>query len=277
MLRSRHVGLEVFPILEDIYGIVGSIRLAPDDLRLRDTMTRQGSSMTIGNDLDNKVMSADPAERFDASADSLDEIFVQREKAAGKRRAGHRAALGAGIAGLIVLVTGIPVAATALHDFFVQDVDPGGGAGAERVPGSENVDTSRSDIRQYIESIYPDDLPLPQGYTRESVVDTVVGRNASDPGPTQSIGLTRLLENVSYCGWVGQWLDADTLGDQSRRNEAAGVMADSLTWRGYTATDGGGVIEAQRGFAEGAAAGDRHAVLVAQSLNACSGLSAAAK
>lgn len=211
------------------------------------------------------------------SATEVDKQQDAAEKPAGKPSGRRRFVLVSGIAAVIVLATGAAVAVSAVRDSPVQEVLEQSGAGSERVPGSETVDTGRSDLQRYIESIYPDDLPLPQGYDRESVVATVTALNASNAGLTQSIGLTHNIESVAYCAWVDQWLAADTLGDRHKRDEAAEVMTESLTWNGYTATDGGGVMEAQRSFADGAAAGDRHLVQKAHNLNSCDQLSATAK
>lgn len=163
----------------------------------------------------------------------------------------------AGAAGAAVVGGGLaaaPAAADAIRHFLAQtDVTFGG---TEVVEDSEFVDTSAPDLGAYIESIYPEWLPLAPGQSRAGVIEQVRAAHAAEPGFTQEVVVRRSLEHAVYVGWIDEWIAAHADGDTARMAVAAGALADASTWPAFVATDGGGVTWIMAGYAREIAAGN---------------------
>lgn len=163
----------------------------------------------------------------------------------------------AGIGSVAVLGSGIvaaPAAAEVIQQFLAQTGIVFGGS--EVIEDSEFVDTSASDLGAYLESIYPEDLPLAPGQTPEGVIEHVRAERSAQPGITQKVDLVRSLEHAAYIGWIDEWIAANEVGDTERMATAAAMIADAATWPAFVATDAGGVTYMMSRYAEAVAAGD---------------------
>jgi hypothetical protein len=109
----------------------------------------------------------------------------------------------------------------------------------EEVPGSEWIDTTASDYASYAYSTFPS-LPLPTGYdearTKIAVAELAAAqvKSANESSGFDSVeqesGIRAKYAVAVQCLWLDEWLQADTAGDQSRRQEAANLFADSMQW-----------------------------------------------
>lgn len=169
-----------------------------------------------------------------------------------------RTAVGAGVvvAALgIGSVTAGPALADSVRNFLAQSGWTS--SGTEVIKNSEWIDTAAPDLTEYVDSIFPADLPLAPGQTRSGVIAVVVGQQT--PGLKQSIGLIRDIDRQVRLGWLGEWMDARASQDPARMDAAARVLVASTTWRGFVATDGGGVVLGDTAFMTAIAGGDADA------------------
>jgi len=231
----------------------------------------------IGDDeLNARLRSADRTHEGADHGDALHALFNDSREGRIKPSRWRRALLGAGIVGAIALGTGVavPVAATVARQFLAQNVPEMTDFGGEAIPDSEYVDPAQADIDAYIASVYPDDLPLPSGYTSEMLQAKVSSIYNAMEGITQEVTFRRSYEMVAYCGWVDQWLDANATNDQAGSGEAAAMMLAAADWAALNATDGGTsdgstIMDTFRTVAASARAGDRQAVQSHSDLNEC--------
>jgi hypothetical protein len=117
-----------------------------------------------------------------------------------------------------------------------------------------------------VDSLFPSELPLADGMTREDavghLVDSIEAQNAADArdgypaGFFSALGLSSSLEYLVYCGWVDQWIAADRDGDAGSADRAAEVMRGATEWSGVVKTDGGGVVDILLSYADAADRGD---------------------
>jgi hypothetical protein len=221
------------------------------------------------DELDRRLTRADVARNLTVPGVTLDELALAAREAG---RSSRRRRLGlAAVLGALALGGGLaaPAAADGIREFLaISEWQPGldpdldedcPPASCQFAPGSDMVDLSAPDLRQYLETIYPEWLPLAPGETRTAILDGMAAQAASDPeaGLTQEIGLRATMERIAYCGWVDLWL---TTSDDAAQVQAADVMLQATTWPATVETDGGGVVAFLEVFAAGAAAGDREAV-----------------
>jgi len=209
-----------------------------------------------------------------ARAVDVDDATLNR-LAADARADGHRGwrarliALGSGV--LVVLAAAItvtPVAADALREFLAIAEwypEPGG----EILPDSEWVDIAAPDLREYVESIYPDYLVLGPGQTREQVVSDVVGHWDGLDGVTQEVGLRLDMEMAAFCGWAQEWRAAYDSGDPDRAEQARDAMLVTTTWPAQAATNGGGIVDHQRAIVDQAVDGRVSEVAFGVSQSGC--------
>ncbi len=132
------------------------------------------------------------------------------------------------VVGLCLALVAAPATAEVVRQFFAQtDWEPD--AGAPRAPGSEFVDLGAPDLGAYIESIYPDWLPLSPGQTREQLIAETAADYARVERPgevfTQEVYIRARLEDLAYCGWIDLWLT-----DTASQSDAATVIAERATW-----------------------------------------------
>lgn len=153
--------------------------------------------------------------------------------------------------------------------FIAQDIEQPPPGGSEQVPGSDWVDIGASDFELYLATLYPRDLPFPDGYTQERVVARVAELNSGQEGRAQEASFRFAYEGAAYCGWVDTWLSADRAGDRAARAEATEMMTAAIDWPMHNALDGGGVIDLMRESADAARAGDRDGVQYAADVSEC--------
>jgi len=184
----------------------------------------------------------------------------------------RRRLVGGVTAALLVFGAGAvaaPAAADAVRDFLAQTGRPIG-SGTEIIPDSEWIDLGAPDLREYVESIYPEYVVLAPGQTREGAIDVVVNMWAQRNGETQAVGLQRTVETLAFCGWTNEWISAREDDDPGRAQTAAEMMLLTTTWPAVIATDGGGIVEDQLSYANAALAGNRAGVSPGLTANGCS-------
>ncbi|MET4704283.1 hypothetical protein [Frigoribacterium sp. UYMn621] len=224
-------------------------------------------------DFDRLLAISDPARSHVVSEETL-AALLQDAGVPGRRntiRRRRRKVLGFGFAGVIVLsaAIGLPAAADVVSHFLAQtgrSCDSGTECGKSP---SEFIDTTKSDFDLYVESVYPDWLPLAAPLTKESVISTVTARLHDNGGTMEASGVEMMFENVAYCSWTDAWMVAHKKGDTTAQNHAASVMRAETKWPGLIQGDGGGLVQMQEQFAAGAEAGDAIKVIEAQIANAC--------
>lgn len=194
-------------------------------------------------------------------------VMATRERARSRMLRRRIAATAAGTALLIGGVAAAPAAAEGVKRFLAQsDWQPA--AGGEILPDSEMVDLGAPDLAEYIDSIYPEWLPLAPGQTRAALVAEVAAASAQADTMTQEVGLRRALERLAYIGWLDEWIAGHAAGDGAREDAALAVIADAPTWPAYVATDGGGITAFMSRVAAALAAGRADAAHAALQMEA---------
>lgn len=164
---------------------------------------------TTDMELDSRLARADSAEAFEFDAALLDRL-ASDARAAARRRSVRARLAGAGIAFAVVVGVGIatPAVAEVVRAFFAQtgQVPAEDSAGSEAVPGSEWIDISASDLRDYIEAIYPDWLPLTPCQDPAALIDQVAGKRERNPGLQQEVTIRLRFEWLVLDAWVDEWI-----------------------------------------------------------------------
>jgi hypothetical protein len=201
---------------------------------------------------------------------SLDTLVAWTSIAATRSRTIRlRLAVGALALGALGGVAAVPAAADAIHEFlaqsdFVPDTPP-------QVTDSQMVDLGAPDLRAYVETIYPEWLPLSLGQSRSALLDRLVAERANGVAGTnqefvQEVFLRRDLERYAYCGWVDTWLGEL---DPARRILATAEIGRAARWPATVATAVQGVLPMMDAFARAAAAGDGDGVQFAAERFGC--------
>lgn len=207
------------------------------------------------------IHAADPAALATVSpADAV--RAVQRARPARARR---RWALLASVLAATVAV-GVPVGAVAsgylARTGWFASPNPGDDRDPRTVPeyeGGEWIDLSAPDLDAVVQSVYPEWMPLAPGVTREDLTARVVDIVATNNAFARERLLRRTFESESYKDWLGAWITAYDSGDSGGQMTAARVLTEASDWPTLVATDGGGVTDVMRAYAERIAAGDRDA------------------
>lgn len=219
------------------------------------------------DDLLARLKAADPAARLQVDGAHLERLMQRRPR--------RRAWVIGGIIGALVIGAAAPATAGAVRDFLAQTGQYGAGTG-EDPDTTEWIDLTAPDAGEYMITLYPDYLPVPSGVDerqfRQEVVDQVIASarqsSANEGGVAvmqQSTGLVRTFESATYATWIGVWLAAD---DDAGRAEATRVLREACDWPAIVATDGGGIVDMMRRFADAAEHGDRDGVEYAAQGNA---------
>lgn len=165
------------------------------------------------------------------------------------------------LSALVVVGGGLvaaPAAADVVRHFLAQLGIPIGG-GSEVIPESEWIDLSATDLRQYFAYIFPSELPLAPGQSRDDLIDRTYELHAASNTVTQEVSLRRTVESLVYCGWAAELIAAQRSDDDERYDDAAAVVLDAAEWPALVATDGGGITERLREVGAAAVAGERGA------------------
>ncbi len=215
--------------------------------------------MITDEELDSRLGLADPARLVRADEAALAELLSdvrRRVPPAAPWYRRHRALAGLGVAGAVLVggALAAPAAADVIRQFFAQS-DWRPAAGGEILPDSDWIDFSAPDVNAYVESLYPEWLPLPPDTDRAAFIDTVLD-NMPATGLMQEIGVENTYEWRAQCAWLDEWEGALGAGELDRVEAAAAVLQESASWPGIVATDGGGIADDARKAAGFAKAGD---------------------
>ncbi len=124
---------------------------------------------------------------------------------------------------------------------------------------SEWLDLGAQDLPEVVAALYPEWLPLAPGMTREALVTRVAEAMAQADAVGQETLVRRTFEYEAYRDWIGAWIAAHENGDASGQEAAADVLRHAASWPAMAATDGGGVTDVMRAFADRIAMGDSDA------------------
>ncbi|MGW9184826.1 hypothetical protein [Agromyces sp. NPDC055661] len=176
-----------------------------------------------------------------------------------------------------VLAVGVGIAApaVALATFAAQTGRFGDPATSTEEDATEWLDLSASDLPEAVAAAYPRGLQLPPSVDRTlalTKVQSIFDRFAAEGGQAQSGLATTTFEFWATCAWTNEWLIADDLGDDGRREHATAWLHDPKNYPSIVANDGGGLVEQLLAFADGAAQGDRDAVEQAYRFGNCADL-----
>ena len=239
--------------------------------------------MTTDEELDARFGAADRAVRLSTHESALvDLLAVSEHKSLRRRRRRSLARAGIGAALIVGLGLGAPTAAAAIREYLAQSGTYCSGTECGNDPTQEEaewIDSGAPDFARYVDSLFPSDLPLADGTSREDIVGQLVGgieaQNAVDAqdglgaGSFARLGLSSSLEFIIYCGWVNQWVAADDAGDADSARRAAEVMRDAAEWPDIVKVDGGGVVTSILTYADAADRGDAAMVFVGSQAFGC--------
>jgi len=208
------------------------------------------------------LRAADPASSVTLSADEASKAVRRSRGTRGPRR---RLLLATGLAA--VLVVGVPAGALAsgflARTGWFGSPNPGDDRGTctstEYDCNSEWIDLSAPDLDEVVKSVYPEWMPLAPGVTREDLTARVVAIMTADNALAPERLLRRTFESESYKDWLGAWIAAHDSGDVLAQEAASRVITEASDWPTLVATDGGGVTDIMRAYAERIAAGDSDA------------------
>ncbi|UIN31182.1 hypothetical protein [Microbacterium binotii] len=208
------------------------------------------------------LRAADPASAITLSTAEASES-LRRSRAARKPR--RRLLIATSLAA--VLVVGVPAGALAsglvARTGWFGSPNPGDDRGSctstEYDCNSEWIDLSAPDLDEVVESVYPEWMPLAPGVTREDLTGRVVVIMTADNALAPERLLRRTFESESYKDWLGAWIAAHDRGDAVAQEAASRVITEASDWPTLVATDGGGVTDIMRAYAERIAAGDSDA------------------
>ncbi|MFT3797281.1 hypothetical protein [Microbacterium sp.] len=218
--------------------------------------------MTTDTDLIAALRAADPAAATDVTGGRARDAVRQARPV---RRPHRGKILVAAVAAIVVV--GVPAGAVATgfaaRTGWFGSPNPGDDRGSavstEHDVNSEWIDLGASDLDEVVASVYPEWMPLAPGVTREDLTARVVAIMTADGAVAPELLLRRTFESESYSDWLGAWIAADGAGDAAAREAAARVIGAASDWPALVATDGGGVTDSMRAFAERIEDGDAEA------------------
>jgi|GEM_PF-1988282 len=165
-----------------------------------------------------------------------------------------------------VAVVGIPAGAVATglsaRTGWFGSPNPGDDRGAVVSTESDDtewLDLGADDVRDVVASLYPEWLPLAPGVSADALTARVTDAMAQQNALAQETLVRRTYEYLAYRDWIGAWITAHDTGDTAGQAKAAAVLTDAAGWPAMVETDGGGVTDIMRAFAERIAAGDAEA------------------
>jgi hypothetical protein len=226
--------------------------------------------MITDDELDKRISNADRARDIEVDGVVLGALLSDARRAARSDRRGRR--ILAAIAGTFVVIAagvGIPATASMIERFTAQTgvvptAEPRGDGGTsqqetESIPGSEWIDLSASDLRPYLDSVFPSSIPLAPGQSRAELIDAFVSTSATgaeNAAVRQNVGIVHHFENAIYVGWVSEWIAAYRAGDHERQDRAAEVISSAQTWEGYSVVYAGQGLRMMTDWAERIRNGD---------------------
>lgn len=224
--------------------------------------------MTIKSDADllDALRVADPAAQITLTTT---EATAAVRRARPSRPPRRRWAIWTAAAAALIAV-GAPVGAVAT-DFAARtgwfgSPNPGGASGPDsesiastESDGTEWFDLDADDLPEVIASLFPHWLPLAPGVTDATLSARVTDVLTEMDGLGQETLILKTYEYEAYRDWIGAWIAAHDRGDVSGQERAAEALEEAASWPATVATDGGGIADSMRAFAERISAGDHDA------------------
>ncbi len=165
-----------------------------------------------------------------------------------------------------VAVVGLPVGAVATgfaaRTGWFGSPNPGDDRGSSVSTESDDtewLDLGADDLPHVVASLYPEWLPLAPGVTSDSLIARVTDVMTGMEGLAQETLVRRTYESEAYRDWIGAWITAHDAGDADREEAAARVLEEAADWPAMVKTDGGGITDIMRAFAQRIAEGDSEA------------------
>ena len=218
--------------------------------------------MITDDELTTRLARADAASNVrttpETRAETLDALLVatgELEALTRPRRFRRVALISGGVVASLAVTAASPVGAHVI-DSFVALTGWNPAPSSEIIENSPWVNTGASDFEEYARTIYPADLALPASVSSETVFDYGVAAHQQNPGTTQAISVVRTFETAAQCAWLGEFSEARAGGDTARADAALAVIRASADWPAIVATDGGGIADGIRDFADNAVDGD---------------------
>ncbi len=216
------------------------------------------------DELDERLRSLDRMADIGMPGEVLDRTVAAVRTGRRRLRAGVLA--GAAVLGLGGLLAA-PVAANAVRDWLaVLDEQA---TGTEVLPDSEWIDLSAPDVREYVETIFPDALPIPPGMSRDRMIgDTLAQWEAvPDVEITSNWGFLYEFERRAYCGWLEVRLTSTDLALLTRADQ---VLEEAIRWPAFVATDADGVVPTLlRAYSDASRRGDVDGLQFAADKHGC--------
>ncbi|CUU54070.1 hypothetical protein Ga0074812_10273 [Parafrankia irregularis] len=176
---------------------------------------------------------------------------------AGRTEAGRIGARGRRVVvAALVAVALLGTAAFTFGNDLIARTGMFGSPGMTENDTSEWLNTGASDFREVMESLQPNDIPLPAGRSWQPVIDNSVANGQREGALMQVTGVRAAFAFYAECVWDYEWLVARQAGDSGRVDRAVEVMGGMASWPIVIATDGGGVRDWLRNMADAAARGD---------------------
>ncbi|MBD8207355.1 hypothetical protein IFU08_15775 [Microbacterium sp. CFBP 8790] len=165
-----------------------------------------------------------------------------------------------------VVVVGLPVGAVATgfaaRTGWFGSPNPGDDRGSfvsTESDDTEWLDLGADDLPQVVASLYPEWLPLAPGVTSDALTARVTEAMTGMEGLAQETLVRRTYEYEAYRDWIGAWITAHDTGDTNGQTTAAIILEEAADWPAMVETDGGGVTDIMRAFAQRIADGDNDA------------------
>ena len=214
--------------------------------------------MITDDELTTRLARADAATHVRADSETLDALLAATGELEALTRPRHTrrvALITGGVIASLAVTAATPVGAQVI-DSFVALTGWNPAPSSEIIADSPWINTGASDFAEYARTIYPAALALPDSVSSATVFDYGVAAHQQNPGTTQAISVVRTFETAAQCAWLGEFTDARAEGDTGRADAALAVIRASADWPAIVATDGGGIADGIREFANAAAYGD---------------------
>lgn len=206
----------------------------------------------------------------DEAALALTRVLEDPQVRAAFDRGGRRRRWSPRARAVVTLVTaslvaglGIAAPAVALAMFAAQTGRFGDPTTSTEEDSTEWLDLSAADLPDAVAAAYPAGLLLPPSVERADAVakvQAIFDRFAADGGEAQTGLAATTFEFWANCAWTNEWLVADELDDQTRRERAVQWLSEPGNFPSIVANDGGGVVDQMLEAADSAAQGDRESV-----------------
>jgi hypothetical protein len=173
-------------------------------------------------------------EEFEAASSAL---RARQQSARGRRasRRNVRLTIGGAAAALLFAIA-TPAVAGSLFSAQIGSIVPEGDT--ENAPGSELIDVKAEDFADYAQSVFPYDLPVPEGVNLDDVRVYETGRilekasyYESDPGVLAADQtIVDEFAVAVWCLWSDELEESVEVGDHAREDRARAVIVSAPQW-----------------------------------------------